>query len=136
MAKQKSRYGKNITIDGTLYKSLFEGDICKNLKSKNVSFSYEEDKFDYKVEEIKKYNPDFKLPNGIYVEAKGLFTAANRKKHLLVKKQHPELDIRFLFQRANNKLSKKSKTTYAAWCDKNGFIWAEGTKVPQNWINE
>ena len=33
---------------------------------------------------------------------------ADRKKHLLIKEQHPELDIRFVFSRAGNKLSSKS----------------------------
>ena len=47
------------------------------------------------------------------------------KKHLLVREQNPDIDIRFLFVNANNKLNKSSKTTYGAWCDKNKILWAE-----------
>ena len=37
---------------------------------------------------------------------------------LAVKKQHPELDIRMVFKAPFNKISKRSKTTYAQWCPK------------------
>ena len=50
--------------------------------------------------------------------------------------QHPDLDIRMLFQRASNKLSKKSKTSYADWCDKHGVVWAEGDTIPAAWLAE
>ncbi|GAB5503473.1 hypothetical protein [Pyruvatibacter sp.] len=67
------------------------------------------------------YKPDWPLPNGIIVETKGRFTAADRTKHQLVKRAHPHLDIRFIFY--NNpevtKLSKNSRTTVADWCRKN-----------------
>ena len=61
--------------------------------------------------EIRTYTPDFELPNGIIIESKGRFVAADRKKHLLVQKQHPELDIRFVFSNSKAKISKGSKTT-------------------------
>lgn len=44
-----------------------------------------------------KYLPDFRLPNGIYIETKGWFKSEDRKKHLLIKFQQPHLDIRFVF---------------------------------------
>ena len=43
------------------------------------------------------------LYNGIIIETKGRFTAADRRKHLLVRKQHPHLDIRFVFENSNAK---------------------------------
>jgi Phage endonuclease I len=46
------------------------------------------------------YLPDFRLPNGIYVETKGAFPVADRHRHLLIKEQHPDLDIRFVFTRS------------------------------------
>jgi hypothetical protein len=79
------------------------------------------------------YNPDFKLPNGIIIETKGRFVIADRKKHLLVKQQHPELDIRFVFTNSKNKINKKSKTTYADWCEKNGFKYAD-KEIPEEWF--
>ena len=42
-------------------------------------------------ESVHTYTPDFILPNGILIEAKGLFETADRKKHLLIKKQYPQL---------------------------------------------
>jgi hypothetical protein len=59
----------------------------------------------------------------------------DRKKHLLVKEQNPNLDIRFLFQNSKNKINKGSKTTYADWAIKNGFKFADKI-VPDEWINE
>jgi hypothetical protein len=72
---------------------------------------------------------------GILIESKGRWTAEDRKKHLLVKQQHPELDIRIIFQSAKNKISKGSKTTYADFCNKHGIVWAEKI-VPENWYVE
>ena len=57
------------------------------------------------------------------------------KKHLLIKQQKPDLDIRFVFQNPNAKLTKKSKTTYSMWADKNGFKWSN-KDIPDGWINE
>jgi hypothetical protein len=64
-----------------------------------------------------------------------MFTAKDRRKHTLVKKQHPHLDIRFVFTRSNSRLSKQSKTTYAEWCVKQGFLYAD-KKIPEDWLNE
>ena len=42
----------------------------------------------------------------------------DRRKHLAIQKQHPELDIRFVFSNAQAKLYKGSKTRYSGWCEK------------------
>lgn len=81
------------------------------------------------------YTPDIILPNGIILEVKGRLVKADRDKHLLIKEQHPKLDIRFVFQNANNKIRKGSQTTYAQWCKKNDIQWCEKT-VPDSWIKE
>ena len=80
------------------------------------------------------YKPDWVLPNGIIIEAKGNFTSFDRAKHLLVKKFHPKLDIRFVFS-FDNKVHKSSATRYSDWCDKHGFKYAFKT-VPHEWILE
>ena len=64
---------------------------------------------------------DFILPNGIIIEAKGQFVSSDRSKHKLIKEQHPDLDIRFVFSNSRTRIGKKSKTTYAMWCDRFGF---------------
>ena len=81
------------------------------------------------------YLPDFKLPNGIIIETKGRFILQDRKKHLLIQKQYPTFDIRFVFSNSRVKISKKSKTTYADWCEKHGFKYADKL-IPKSWFNE
>lgn len=100
-------------------------------------FKEESDIEPIKYHEVKdrKYHPDFELPNGIIIEAKGWFKVADRQKHLCIKYQHPELDIRFVFSNPNTKIGKGSKTTYAMWCAKNGFKYAKGL-VPKAWVDE
>ena len=49
-------------------------------------------------------------------------------------RQHPEFDIRFVFTSSKNKISKNSKTSYADWCDKNGFLYADKF-IPEEWFN-
>lgn len=102
-----------------------------------VAYEYEKRTIEYTVPESKhKYTPDFViLANGIVVETKGRFLPDDRKKHLLVKKQYPQLDIRFVFSNPKQRISKVSATTYANWCDKYGFKWA-AKEIPEAWINE
>ena len=70
-----------------------------------------------------------------YVETKGIWNVADRQKHLLIKRQHPDLDIRFVFSNCNSKLYKGSKTTYADYCDKHGFVYSHKT-IPEEWLHE
>ncbi len=96
-----------------------------------MSFDYEARSFPY--QRPTKYTPDFFLPNGIIVEAKGYFKSADRTKHLRVREQYPHLDIRFVFQDARKRLGKTSSTTYGDWCDRYGFLWAEKS-IPMEWL--
>ena len=97
---------------------------------------YEESRVEYTKPSSKhKYTPDFELPNGIIVETKGRFTADDRKKHLLIQQQRPDLDIRFVFSRSTSRISKKSETTYAKWCRAHGFKFAD-RDVPDAWLQE
>lgn len=115
------------------FRSGLEEKVAADLDSRGVPYTFEEDKIGYTVDHT--YTPDFKLPNGIYIETKGYFAPSDRGKHLAVKKQHPDLDVRFVFQNPNTRLSSRSKTTYAGWCDKHGFKYAKGF-VPEEWIRE
>ena len=120
------------------YRSGLEEAIAGYLESKQVPYEYEDkaNTVTYTVPESKHtYLPDFKLPNGIIVESKGRFVLADRKKHKLIKEQHPELDIRFVFSNSKAKTSKGSKTTYGMWCEKLGIPYADKT-IPQSWIDE
>ncbi len=121
---------------GYEYRSGLERSIAEDLKSRKVPVSYETVKVAYKVpERVAYYRPDFLLPNGIIVEAKGWFQSKDRVKHLSVKRDHPKLDIRFVFANPKARLGKKSTTTYAAWCEKHGFQFAAKV-VPEAWLRE
>lgn len=116
------------------FRSGLELDIDNALKSQGIDGEYEQHIINYVKPATKhKYHPDFKLPNGIFVESKGRFLAADRKKHLLIKEQQPELDIRFVFSNSNTKIAKNSKTTYADWCRKYGFQFAD-KDIPEEWL--
>lgn len=111
------------------FRSGFERTIANDLKSDGIKFGYETLQLPYVIEST--YNPDFILPNGIIVEAKGVLDVDSKRKMIAVKKQHPHLDIRFVFMRADQKIPR-TKQTHGQWATKNGFIWADG-KVPKEW---
>ena len=130
--RSKSKVRKNAIKHG--YRSGFEHKVADQLSENKIDFEYEKTTINYIKPETKHtYTIDFTLPNGILVETKGRWVIEDRKKHLLIKKQHPELDIRLVFQNAKTKIRKGSKTTYADWCNKNGIIWAE-KNIPKSWF--
>jgi len=116
------------------FRSGLEFEVAKQLEDAGITYEYEETRVEYQ-KPVSKYLVDFELHNGILIETKGRFKPADRTKHLLIKQQHPELDIRFVFSNSQNTLSKKSSTTYADWCDKHGFKWAD-KQIPRSWIDE
>ena len=108
------------------YRSGLEEQIARQLKLKNIKFEYETTTLKYtKPEKVHRYTPDFILikKNGepMYIEGKGRFLTVDKQKSLLVKNQYPNLDLRFVFSNSKTRISKKSKTTYAMWCEKHGF---------------
>ena len=122
------------------YRSGLEATIVKDLQRANIPYLYEAVKLSYtKPPSVHKYTPDFKLVKKsgelMFIESKGRFTLADRKKHLLIKAQHPELDLRFVFSNPNQKLYKGSKITYGQWCDKNEFKYTKGL-VSESWKRE
>jgi hypothetical protein len=117
------------------YRSGLEVKLQEYFKEIGIDAKYESFKIDWEDIRYRKYTPDFLLPNGIIIETKGLFTAEDRRKHLLVKKQNPVLDIRFVFESSKRRISKVSKTTYAMWCEKHGFLYADKL-VPEDWLRE
>ena len=118
------------------FKSGLEESISQQIEGKGIEVKYESEEVSYVIPASEHtYHPDFRLPNGIRVETKGRFVLADRKKHLLVKEQNPQLDIRFVFSNSKNKINKKSKTTYGMWCEKHGFKYAD-KEIPQSWFEE
>lgn len=117
----------------TRYRSQFEINLARSLAEKKIVFEYEQAKLQY-IPKPRTYTPDFYLPEqDIYIEAKGHLDKGDRVKMQLIKQQYPDLDIRFVFVRATNKIYRGSKTSYADWANRYGFPWAEGS-VPEEWF--
>jgi hypothetical protein len=117
------------------YRSGLEERTAKYLRSLKVKFTYEKMKIKWQDLRYRTYTPDFVLDNGIIIETKGRFIPSDRSKHLRIREQHPDLDIRFVFSNPNARLYKGSKSTYASWCEKYGFKYAK-EKIPVEWIKE
>jgi len=134
MAKKRNPFSVKAVAAKYGFRSGLEMQIDESLKSKGIDGEYEKHIITYtKPATNHKYHPDFRLPNGIFVETKGRFLTDDRRKHVLIKQQHPELDIRFLFQNSKTRISKASKTTYADWCMKYGFKFAD-KEIPADWL--
>ncbi len=114
------------------FRSKLEENIANLLEGLGVSYEYESEKLGYTIEHT--YTPDFVLPNYTYIEAKGYWSPADRRKILNVKKANPEIDLRMVFQSPYNKINKKSKTTYAQWCEKHDIPWTAYHNIPLEWL--
>jgi len=114
------------------YRNPFERGLAIQLEIAGIKFGYETRKIDYTINHV--YNPDFILDNGIIIEAKGRFMPGDVSKMRAVKAQHPELDIRFVFQQADKPVPGQ-KQTHAEWATRHGFPWADN-RIPEAWLNE
>lgn len=118
------------------YRSGLEVSVAAALTLANIPFQFETTKVPFtQPAKARTYLPDFILENGIVVESKGLFAAEDRQKHLWIKQQYPDLDLRFVFSNPLAKLYKGSPTTYASWCQKNGYLFAK-KDIPKEWTKE
>lgn len=114
------------------FRSGLEERVADLLCNLGVDYEYESTQVPYVIRH--NYTPDFLLPNGIYLETKGYWDPEDRRKIKAVKEQNPELDIRMVFQTPYNRISKRSKTTYAQWCDKHNIPWTSFTEIPLEWL--
>lgn len=117
------------------YRSGLEERNADEYIANGISARFEPIRIKYEIRRNTTYTPDFIQWNAVIIETKGRFMSKDRSKHLMLQKQHPALDIRFVFSNSRARLNKTSKTTNADWCDKHGFPWA--TKlVPAAWTKE
>ena len=131
MAPPRKRLRKSALDAG--FRSGLEHDTAKFLSGLGIKFEYEKLKIPW-VPPDRKYITDFHiLHNGVIIETKGRFTASDRAKHLAIKAQHPNRDIRFVFSNSNQRLYKGSKTTYGAWCKRYGFLYSDKV-IPEEWL--
>lgn len=130
-------------------RSKFEDRIAQELTDARMAFTYETWSYEYD-EPLRKnlarcadcgskallrtgwYTPDFFLANGVIIETKGRFTAADRRKMGAIQEHHPTLDIKMLFMR-DNKIHKNSTTKYSDWCISNGYDYSIN-KVKPEWL--
>ena len=114
------------------FRSGLEEQVAKLLEGLGVTYEYESCKVPYTIQHH--YHPDFILPNHVYLETKGYWSPEDRRKIAAVKRDNPELDLRMVFQSPFNKISKKSKTTYALWCEKHAIPWTSFHNIPLEWL--
>ena len=132
LAWAKKAYNKLKKSKEIKFRSKLEEKVADLLSELGVSYKYESEKLSYTIEH--NYTPDFVLPNYVYLEAKGYWDAADRRKVLAVKRDNPDIDLRMVFQSPYNTISKKSKTTYAQWCEKHDIPWTSYHDIPLEWL--
>jgi len=116
------------------FRSKFEKRVYENRGERELDYEPSSPVIIYTT--TARYTPDFALGNGVLVESKGYFDPKSRAKMARVKRQYPELDIRMLFQRASNRISKSPRSlTYGEWATKHGFPWHEGDMIPNDWYD-
>lgn len=117
------------------FKSKLEERVWAVLTKHFPQVKYEPEKFKYiQPAQDRTYTPDFKTGRRkLYLEAKGKLDLETRKKMLWFRDCNPDVRIIFLFQNPDNKLTKRSKTTYGMWADDNGFEWLDYRK---DWLND
>jgi hypothetical protein len=118
------------------YRSGLEAKNAEHLKALGEPVLFEVFKVPYVVPATKHtYTVDFRLANGVLVETKGRWLATDRAKHLFVRLQYPDLDIRLVFHDPKSKIGPSSSTTVAEWADRHGFVWASKW-IPEAWVRE
>ena len=132
LAWAKKAYAKLKERKNIKFRSKLEEKVADLLEGLGVSYEYEPERLSYTIEH--NYTPDFVLPNYVYLETKGYWDPADRRKVLAVKRDNPDVDLRMVFQSPFNTISKKSKTTYAQWCEKHDIPWTSFHNIPLDWL--
>ena len=116
------------------FKSKLEEKVWAVLKKEFSTVKYEPQRFKFIQPEVERtYIPDFKTGrSNIFIEAKGKLDLETRKKMVWFRDSNPTIRIIFLFMNPDNKITKRSKTTYAMWATDNGFEWLDFRK---DWLN-
>ncbi len=106
-------------------KSILEVRTQAWLEENDIPFEYEAEKWVYAFKPAK-YTPDFKVP-GPTLECKGKLTRDVRRKLMAIATSNPERKIALIFEKPENKIERGSRTTYAEWAEKHGFLWSAVT---------
>jgi len=121
-----------------LTRNPYEQQVHKDLKKRaagRYKVSYETEQIPYVIEGT--YIPDFILTfrDGakLYIETKGRFRREDRRKFLSVVTQHPDKDIRIVFQKDSNCDGTRMKMS--KWAEKYNITYAIGT-IPKEWLKQ
>lgn len=138
------------------YRSGFEEKLANELDAIGVKYTFEDSVIVYykpikngicsecsgtDIEQVCEYHPDFYLPEfNVYIETKGRFVSSDRRKHELIKKQYPDVDLRILFE-YDGKATPNRR--YSEWCEWKGIQYGiapqkvtkkrHGIYLPEDW---
>lgn len=133
MKKQAQQKAKKLGLEEG-FRSGFELQVAILLKHMGVPYEFESEKLEWTPRPIKhNYTPDFKVKTKsgktIYIETKGRFMPEDMEKHLAVKEQHPDKDIRIVFSNPYTWYRAAKTRTYAKWANANGIVWCGKTHL-------
>ena len=119
------------------FNSGLESAVASRAKAElGLTLPYEPTQVSYEVPEKRAtFTPQFIIKGWLVVQTIGRLTPADRQKYRLIKEQHPDLDLRFIFRSAGTHISSKSNTTYGLWATRYGYKWAVQS-VPKAWLKE
>ena len=130
-----------------LFKSRLEYNIAMSLWRRGIEFEYERESWEYHADvykglcahcgghdivSVRKYTPDFFLPNGIVVETKGRLDSSTRTQLLAVMESNPDKELVLVFAR-DNWMTKAHKNRYSDWCLKHKIDFHVGD-IPDEWL--
>lgn len=131
------------------HRSGLEDKVIKDLEDRGVKYEYEPDTFDYQqrvrrgvcgecggkeVFQVRRYTPDLRIGNALYIEIKGKLTSDIRSRMESFLRGHPGFDLRFLFQR-DNWITKAHKSKYSDWATRLGVKFYVGDSIPKEWVD-
>lgn len=121
------------------YRSKFERAIAEQLLGAGIAFRYENVPLQYGDEHAcRNYYPDFQVytkdGGEAYLEVKGWLNSEAAVKMITVRHQHPDKDIRLVFQSGGTRVAKL-KMTSLKWANRVGFPAAEKA-IPADWLAE
>lgn len=121
-------------------RSKFEAKLLSEILARDPNFNvddhYESTRLAYTVPARKAhYIPDLWFADRrLVIEMKGRFRDVDeRMKYVHFAKSNPDIEIRFVLQRAGLPIYKGSKTTQEQWLAKHSFKYAIGT-IPPEWL--
>ena len=120
------------------HRSQLESTVEDGLQQQGLICNYEKESFVYYRKG--RYTPDFTVDceHPFHIEVKGYWFPDDRGRLKAVVLNNPDIRLLIAFQRPFMKITKKSKTTYAAWAEKLGLCWSTIPIPPDilsQWVN-